>query len=51
MHVGSFGGLATRVLWFVAALLGALLPLTGYYLWYKRTRRRGRHGTKPRAII
>ena len=51
VHVGSFGGLTTRVLWFVAALLGALLPLTGYYLWYKRTRRRGRHGTKPRAII
>ena len=31
--------------------VAVLLPLTGYYLWYKRTRRRGRHGTKPRAII
>ena len=40
VHVGSFGGLATRLLWFVAALLGTALPLTGYYLWYKRTRRR-----------
>ena len=36
VHVGSFGGTATRVLWFLAALLGASLPLTGYYLWIKR---------------
>ena len=37
LHVGNFGGYATRVLWFLAALLGATLPLTGYYLWIKRT--------------
>ena len=36
MHVGSWGGLLTRLLWFVAALLGATLPLTGYYLWIRR---------------
>ncbi len=40
VHVGSFGGMFTRVLWFLAALLGATLPLTGYYLWWKRIRRR-----------
>lgn len=36
LHVGNFGGYVTRVLWFLAALLGATLPLTGYYLWIKR---------------
>lgn len=36
VHVGSFGGLFTRILFFVAALLGATLPLTGYYLWLRR---------------
>ncbi len=36
VHVGSFGGLFTRVLWFLASLMGAALPLTGYYLWLKR---------------
>ena len=35
-HTGSFGGIATRILWFLAALLGATLPITGYYLWIKR---------------
>lgn len=36
VHVGSWGGIFTRVLWFLAAMLGATLPLTGYYLWIKR---------------
>lgn len=40
MHVGSVGGLFTRILWFLVALLGATLPLTGYYLWIKRLRRK-----------
>ena len=36
LHTGSIGGMLTRVLWFVAALIGATLPLTGYYLWIRR---------------
>ena len=36
LHTGSWGGLLTRILSFLAALLGATLPLTGYYLWIKR---------------
>ena len=36
LHTGSWGGLLTRVLYFLAALFGATLPLTGYYLWIKR---------------
>jgi uncharacterized iron-regulated membrane protein len=36
VHVGSFGGIATRVIAFLAALFGASLPLTGYYLWIRR---------------
>lgn len=36
VHVGSWGGVITRILTFLTALLGATLPLTGYYLWIKR---------------
>ena len=36
VHVGNWGGMLTRILTFIAALLGAALPLTGYYLWIKR---------------
>lgn len=48
VHVGSFGGWFTRILWFLTALLGATLPLTGYYLWIKRQcRKQHSHKTLP----
>lgn len=42
IHVGSWGGMLTRLLSFIAALIGTALPLTGYYLWIKRTWRKRR---------
>lgn len=36
VHVGSWGGTITRVLTALAALIGAALPITGYYLFIKR---------------
>ena len=36
IHVGSWGGVVSKVFYFLAALLGATLPITGYYLWIKR---------------
>ena len=35
-HTGTWGGIWTKILYFLAALIGATLPLTGYYLWWKR---------------
>ncbi|MBS1352232.1 MAG: PepSY domain-containing protein [Coprobacter sp.] len=40
VHVGNWGGTFTRILYFIAALGGASLPLTGYYLWIKRWTRK-----------
>ena len=42
VHVGSWGGMVTRILAFLAALLGATLPLTGYYLWIKRLNKKNK---------
>lgn len=36
VHVGNWGGMFTRILAFIAALVGAALPLTGYYLWIRK---------------
>lgn len=36
LHTGSWGGLTTKVIYFISALAGAFLPWTGYYLWYKK---------------
>ncbi|MBQ8336452.1 MAG: PepSY domain-containing protein [Bacteroidaceae bacterium] len=40
VHAGTWGGVFTQVLYFLAAMLGATLPLTGYYLWIKRLLRK-----------
>lgn len=42
VHAGTWGGVFTQVLYFLAAMLGATLPLTGYYLWIKRLLRKKR---------
>ena len=39
-HVGSWGGSITRLLTFFSSLIGATLPLTGYYLWIRRLLRK-----------
>lgn len=43
IHTGSWGGLLTRILWLLGALLGASLPLTGYYIWIKHMRKKRHH--------
>ncbi len=40
IHTGSFGGMATRIMWFFASILGASLPITGYYMWIRRLKKR-----------
>lgn len=41
-HTGLWGGIWTKLLYFLATLIGATLPLTGYYLWWKRTSNRAK---------
>ncbi len=36
LHTGSIGGVTTKILWCIGAIIGGTLPLTGYYLWIKR---------------
>ena len=40
LHFGQWGGMLTRILYVIAALVGASLPWTGYYLWWKRVHAR-----------
>jgi uncharacterized iron-regulated membrane protein len=40
IHVGNWLGLFSRILTMLAALLGATLPITGYYIWIKHLRRK-----------
>ena len=38
-HTGSWGGIYTKILYFLAAFIGGVLPLSGYYLWLKKKQR------------
>lgn len=50
VHVGSWGGMFTRILSFIASLLGATLPLTGYYLWIKKEIARSARKKRKRGL-
>ncbi|QTE23276.1 PepSY-associated TM helix domain-containing protein [Polaribacter cellanae] len=44
IHFGEFGGLFTRVLWFVAGFIPVLLTYTGFKIWYgKKNKKRLRY--------
>lgn len=49
IHVGSWGGLFTRILTFLSVLIGFTLPLTGYYLWIRRISHKGKHNDRSQA--
>ena len=36
LHVGSWAGWISKILYLICVLIGALLPISGYYLWIKR---------------
>lgn len=40
IHMGAFGGIFTRIVWMLSALLGASLPMTGYYIWINHLRKK-----------
>ncbi|WP_455621014.1 PepSY domain-containing protein, partial [Parabacteroides sp.] len=36
VHVGSWGGMTTRILTCLVSLLGTIFAITGYYFWIKK---------------
>lgn len=47
LHVGNFWGLWSKIPTFFASLIGASLPITGYWLYIRRFRRRRNKPRKP----
>ncbi len=48
IHVGSWGGLFSKIITCLVSLIGATLPATGYYLWIKRLQRKKKSQAKKK---
>lgn len=35
IHTGAFGGMTTKIIWFISALIGTSLPITGYWIYIR----------------
>ena len=42
LHTGLWGGLLVRFLYLITAIIGGMLPWSGYYLWWRRTHARNK---------
>lgn len=47
LHVGNYWGIWSKIFTFVAALIGASLPITGYYLTLKKRKNKKRKAKLP----
>ncbi len=51
VHFGSFGGMVTKIMFFLASMLGASLPITGYYIWISKSiKKRRKRKEKERKL-
>lgn len=42
LHVGSYGGIYTKIITFIMALVCASLPLTGFIIWLNKGKKKGK---------
>jgi hypothetical protein len=40
LHTGSWGGWFTKIITFIAAIIGSSLPITGYWMFIRRIRKK-----------
>jgi len=47
LHVGAIGGITTKIIFFLVSLICASLPITGFYIWWgkrkKKIRKKQKH--------
>lgn len=49
IHVGAIGGLPGKTIAFFLSFFAASLPITGFYIWWERTKRERKHLRKQRT--
>jgi len=51
LHTGAFSGLPTKLLAFFVSLICASLPVTGFIVWYNRTKGKSRRVPRKRILM
>ncbi|WDF69738.1 PepSY-associated TM helix domain-containing protein [Sphingobacterium oryzagri] len=53
LHTGYIGGLTTKILYFFASLICATLPITGFYVWWykKKKKTKGKRKILKPALV
>jgi uncharacterized iron-regulated membrane protein len=51
IHVGAIGGLAGKIIAFFASLVAASLPITGFYVWWNKKRKRPHIPYRPEGLL
>lgn len=50
LHVGAFGGITTKIMYFLASLICASLPITGFFVWWGKKKKGNRKKPKSNLI-
>jgi uncharacterized iron-regulated membrane protein len=50
LHVGAFAGLFSKIIYFIASLVCASLPITGFYIWWGKRKKTKKKTPKPIGV-
>ncbi|MEG1025308.1 MAG: PepSY-associated TM helix domain-containing protein [Flavobacterium sp.] len=51
LHVGNFGGIFTKILYFLASLICASLPVTGFIIWWNKRKKSKKTRVKVAKLL
>ncbi|MBE9586436.1 PepSY domain-containing protein [Mucilaginibacter sp. JRF] len=51
LHVGEIGGITTKIIYFIASLISASLPITGFLIWWGRRKKKSAPKVKNRRQL
>jgi uncharacterized iron-regulated membrane protein len=51
IHVGAIGGLTGKIIAFLASLVSASLPITGFYIWWNKKKKRAHIPYTPPVLM
>ncbi|RYY52755.1 MAG: PepSY domain-containing protein [Chitinophagaceae bacterium] len=51
LHVGAIGGITTKIIAFLACIISASLPVTGFVIWFGKKRKQKKKSVVRRAAV